>query len=285
MHQSATKQAQERYERHFLQSLMARWSRRGLYGGRSLLQLGCGDGEMLAHFWESGFDVTGMDNRQECLRVAKERMASRAEWHLGNYTHTPFDDNEFDYVAVLHVLEDTGQIEQEAILKEALRLATRGVLIAVHNPWSLAHWNLKNGMNIFQLWRMLRRLQLQASFTWGAALHGPKWTWANTWKWPWHWNLFSKSKPAKCGPSAQPAPMFELINQGYVYSLLGATLFVRVDLGRGHAVTPLLLRTRERVQATVQTAPAQSISAQSVGMQATATQTHPRARSEREREL
>ncbi|MFI3272205.1 MAG: class I SAM-dependent methyltransferase [Pseudomonadota bacterium] len=240
--------AQSHYERHFLQSLMARWPRRG----RSLVQFGCGHGEILEHFWESGFDVTGVDTEHEHLEAAKERMGHRAEWHMGKYSHTPFDDNEFDYVAVFHVLEKEKLADQEAILKEALRLATRGVLIVVDNPWSLAHWNANNAVNIVQLWRCLRRLQSPnfglGFMTWGAALHGPKWTWSCPWQWPWHWDMFHKNQRAV--KQRKTSPVFSLLNQGYTYSIFGASLFVCLDLGRSHGVTPLLLRTHERARAT-----------------------------------
>ncbi len=244
--------AQSHYERHFLQSLMARWPRRG----RSLVQFGCNDANMLEYFWESGFDVTGVETEHRVLEVAKERMGQRADWHLGPYDHTPFEDKEFDYVVVFHILEMSRQAKQEAIMKEAVRLSTRGVLIVVDNSWSLAHWNaggnvhekarenMHAAMNIFQLWRVLRRVQAAHSgrglITWGTALHGPRWTWSNTWTWPWHWSFLSGRQGVKA------KPIFDLINQGYTYSPFGASLFLCLDLGRGRAITPLLLRTHER---------------------------------------
>ncbi len=243
-HTTRVRTAQSHYERHFLQSLMARWPRRG----RSLVQFGCGHGEILEYFWESGFDVTGVDTEHEHLKAGKERMGHRAEWHLGNYSHTPFDDNEFDYVAVFHVLEKEKLEDQEAILKEAVRLATRGVLVIVDNPWSLAHWNANNAVNIVQLWRRMRRLHPSGLITWGAALHGPKWTWSCPWQWPWHWDMFHKSQCK--GKQRKKFPVFSLVNQGYSYSIFGASLFACLDLGRTHGVTPLLLRTHERARAT-----------------------------------
>lgn len=232
--------AQHHYECHFLQSLMARWPRRG----RALVQFGCDDGVVLEHFWESGFDVTGVDTEHERLEAAKERMGHRADWHLGAYEATPFDDNEFDYVAVYHALEGKRRAEQEAVVKEALRLATRGVLVAVDNPWSLAHWNAKEAVHVVTLWRMVRRLAPSVRITWGSALHGPKWTWDNTWTWPWHWSLFSQDKTKTIR-----RPLFEVLHRGHRYSPLGASLFMCLDLGRGQAVTPLLLRTREHARA------------------------------------
>lgn len=262
--------AQSHYERHFLQALISRWPRRG----RSLVQFGCGHGDMLEYFWESGFDVTGIDTEHENLETAKERMGQRADWHMGKLSHTPFDDNEFDYVAVVHVLEEKGEAEQEAILKEALRLATRGVLVVVDNPWSLAHWNAKEAMNIVQLWRMVRRLQPLAPISWGAALHGPKWTWSCSWKWPWHWSLFNTAQYK--GRGKQKTPLFEMANRGYRYSLFGASLFMRIDLGRDHAVTPLLLRTHERARATTVQAYPPTVLGHEKGQQiSTFTDEHP----------
>lgn len=231
------------YERAFLQSLVAKWPCRG----RSLLEIGCGHGAMLELFWESGFDVTGFDNRQDLLQKAQERMGSRADWSFGQYDYVPFEDKSFDYVALLHVLsasppEPPSQLafdkaKCEAIIKEALRLASRGLLVAVENPWSIAHCNKKSAIHLprlfYTVWRCLRELDMDARLSFGSVLHGPRWTWA----------------PQRKGR------LYEMLNSGTLYSPLGATLFLRIDMGVDRAVTPLLLRTTERVRAPMEAYP------------------------------
>ncbi len=238
-----TTESNTQYEQAFLQALVATWPRRG----RSLLEIGCGHGAMLDHFWESGFDVTGFDNRQDLLQKAQERMGSRADWSFGQYDYVPFEDKSFDYVALLHVLSASSptlspqlvldKAKRKAIIKEALRLASRGVLIAVENPWSIAHCNKKTAIHLphllYTVWRCLREQDMDARLSFGSVLHGPRWTWA----------------------PQRKRRLYEMLNNGSLYSPFGATLFLRIDMGVDRAVTPLLLRTTERVRTPMEAYP------------------------------
>lgn len=114
-----------------LQHFMAPWARRQ----QRLLEIGCGPGRFLQFFWESGFDVTGLDASPAMLELARERMGGKADLHLGLAEHLPFEDKEFDVVALLTLLEfcsDPGQV-----LAEALRVARKAILITFLNKQSL----------------------------------------------------------------------------------------------------------------------------------------------------
>ena len=124
-------------EKLLLTQLMSPWPRRG----SSMLELGCGAGHFLELFWDSGFDVTGLDNSQPMLDAARKRMGHRAALELGNAEYLPFEDGAFDYVVLVTALECMD--EPEIVLEEAFRVASKGVLVAFLNSWSL-HWAEKN---------------------------------------------------------------------------------------------------------------------------------------------
>lgn len=118
-------------ELHLVDMALADWPRRN----QKLLDIGCGLGLFLEEFWRAGFDVTGQDKSPAMLEAARRRLGSRADFHLGHAEHLPFDDNEFDYAALVTVLEfcpDPG-----AVIREAARVAKKGLLVAALNRWSL----------------------------------------------------------------------------------------------------------------------------------------------------
>lgn len=216
-----------RQERRLLQHLVSGWPRRG----HSLLDVGCGPGIFLEHFWESGFDVTGFDASPDMLAAARARLGPRADFHLGSADHLPFEDNAFDFVALLNVLEFVD--DAPAVLEEAFRVAARGVLIAVLNRWSpyylshglpmpgsksrlrRAHW-----WSLPEILRLVWRTRSGCSVTWRTVLHGPSWSW-------------------------REGTLATLCNRGIVLNPFGAYLALRVDTGRGVPMTPLLLTNRK----------------------------------------
>lgn len=86
-------------------------------------------------FWESGFDVTGLDASPAMLELARERMGVRAELQVGNAEHLPFDDKEFDVVALLTLVEFCGNPGR--VIDEALRVARKALLVTFLNKHSL----------------------------------------------------------------------------------------------------------------------------------------------------
>ena len=119
-----------RREQGLVADMVSAWPRRG----RSLLEVGCGTGIFLDLFYGGGFDVTGLDISQPMLDLARARTGQHATLRLGSAEHLPFDNDEFDYVAMITALEFMGN--PEAALAEAFRVAMRGVLVVFLNSWS-----------------------------------------------------------------------------------------------------------------------------------------------------
>ena len=118
-------------EKRLLQHFMAPWSRRQ----QKLLEIGCGPGRFLQFFWESGFDVSGLDASPAMLELARERLGHRADLHLGQAEHLPFRDKEFDVVALLTLLEFCS--DPDRVISEAVRVARKAILITFLNRHSL----------------------------------------------------------------------------------------------------------------------------------------------------
>lgn len=120
-----------RREYRLFQRLVSGWPRRG----SSLLGVGCAPGVFLEMLWEYGFDVTGMDSSQEGIDMAREHLHHRADFRIGQPDYLPFEDESMDYVGIVSVLEYVP--DPRAVLAEALRVASRGVVIGFMNRWSL----------------------------------------------------------------------------------------------------------------------------------------------------
>ncbi len=117
-----------------LDKLVSRWPRRR----QRVLEVACGHGLLLEHFWKLGFDVTGVALTQAYLEEARARLGRRADIQLAAPACLPYDDNEFDYVLALTLLErlQTREAVREA-LEEAVRVARKGVLVSFPNSFSL----------------------------------------------------------------------------------------------------------------------------------------------------
>lgn len=118
-------------EYRLISYLISSWPRRG----KKLLEIGCGPAIFLERFWDAGFAVTGLDSSPAMLEAARARIGCRADLHLGQADHLPFDDNQFDYAALLTVLEFCE--DPELALSEASRVASKGLLITHLNRASL----------------------------------------------------------------------------------------------------------------------------------------------------
>ncbi|PTN31680.1 class I SAM-dependent methyltransferase [Desulfonatronum sp. SC1] len=173
-------------EKRLLQHFMAPWTRRQ----QKLLEVGCGPGRFLQFFWESGFDVSGLDASPAMLELARERLGNRAELHLGQAEHLPFRDKEFDVVALLTLLEFCP--DPEPVLQEALRVARKAVLVTFLNKHSLYALARRSGLrrkkngflrNVrwFSWWEISALLRKQAGprpMISQSVLIGPQRTWS-----------------------------------------------------------------------------------------------------------
>lgn len=180
-----------RREIRLIEHMTSGWPRRG----QRLLEIGCGTGIFLGVLHQAGFDVAGIDAAPAMLAAARDRLGARADLHLGDAAHLPFDDNEFDYAVILTVLEFCPA--PGAVLSEAARVARKGLLIGFLNRLSL-HWlcsqalpPVRSGSLLgkaawFSPWRMRRLIQESLGSrdcVCRSVLFGPMATWRDATPW------------------------------------------------------------------------------------------------------
>jgi SAM-dependent methyltransferase len=100
-----------------------------------VLEVGCGTGIFLEWFRSMGHMVAGLDPSGESLELAGERLGHRVRLTQGFAENLPYEDNEFDTVALITTLEFVD--EPYAALREAFRVARRNVLLGALNRFSI----------------------------------------------------------------------------------------------------------------------------------------------------
>jgi SAM-dependent methyltransferase len=111
--------------------------------GERVLEIGCGTGADLLQFAKHGAVATGIDITSEHLKLARERVGSRAQVLYADATNIPFKAASFDYVyshGVLHHID-----RPRLVVEEIFRLLRPGGRFNVHvyAYWSFAHLNYR----------------------------------------------------------------------------------------------------------------------------------------------
>lgn len=190
-------------ERELIRRLVSAWPRRK----STLLEVGCGTGIFLETFYDAGFDVTGVDPSPAMLKIARRRMGQKAFLQLGHAERLCFDDKEFDYVALLNVLEFCD--DPVSAVAEAARTARKGILVGWLNRRSLYYLldkkNAREGMLRDAKWFSAREVKALLQEAVGpkpivgwSVLPGPMSTWQEKGLWkalnrptlPLNWGAF-----------------------------------------------------------------------------------------------
>ena len=156
-----------------LDDLLSGWRRRG----SSLLHIGLNGGLSPECFWEAGFDVTVIDRSQERIASYREQTGPKLEYVCGCPDFLPFSDGEFDYAVLAYqrlkrrkAVGLGAGLSGDGIpaeLAEALRVASRGVIILEWNSVSLSgvpslvqegeSYPFECGVRPWELWALLGR--------------------------------------------------------------------------------------------------------------------------------
>ncbi len=114
------------------------------YEGESLLETGCGSGELSAYMAKNKRNVSVCDFSVKILNQTVERFKLSNLELKGAYVvditkQFPFKDNEFDVVWSSGVLEHWRDGEMLDVLKESVRVSRRCVISLIPNNKSLAY--------------------------------------------------------------------------------------------------------------------------------------------------
>jgi len=103
--------------------------------GQSVLDVGCGTGHNLAFFKELGLKATGIDVSKPMLNFAAKKLGSDVELYQGQAEELPFDNDSFDIVTLITVLEFIP--DPTNVLREAARVARGQIYLGILNKTSL----------------------------------------------------------------------------------------------------------------------------------------------------
>jgi len=164
----------EQYEKLFPQAGLGvyggfEWNRVGfasqLATGNSVLDVGVGNGALLAMLWRSGRfkRVCGIDIR----RMTKLRLTTPAEFRLMNVTDLEFADGEFDTILCMEVIEHLPVDQVDPALAQLRRVARQRLIMTVpyNEPYPLFHQKSPGGHKQSFDMSKLRRLFPSASLT------------------------------------------------------------------------------------------------------------------------
>src|SRR4029077_7623960 len=104
--------------------------------GQRVLDVGCGNGDLLARLQARGWDAVGIDLDEKAVREAKSRGLDA---RVGQLADQHFPDASFDAITVSHVIEHTA--EPGLVLKECARILRPGgrLVVLTPNPRSWGH--------------------------------------------------------------------------------------------------------------------------------------------------
>ncbi len=169
---------------HLTKEMLSPWPRRG----HNMLAMGFGHWKSLEMLWESGFDVSAIAASQEQMELAKQSLHQKVDLYFNSFDHLPFDDNSFDYVILRPPPREEAYPLLQDMLKEAARLATKGILLQFWNKFSLLKlMSIRQSLPYFlerSLWsswhdarKIMRKIAPKGAISTGSTLLGPPSTW------------------------------------------------------------------------------------------------------------
>ncbi len=236
---------------HLSKKMFSHWPRRG----STFLQIHAMHWKKLELLWESGFDVSALVPAETFMLHAPTNICHSIDVHILRakaLDTIPFADKSFDYVALnlapIHTESDSdAAVHTEkitpvsfpplhAMLSEALRVSSKGVIVQCLNPFSMAGLQykcLKKSLPPFLAqaswfaWRdvcnTLQTLTQNGTMYTSSILLGP----VNTWK---------------------PVLTAEKINATIIRGAMGALMQVRLNHAEGLPLTSTPLRVGQALQ-------------------------------------
>ena len=141
------------------------FSQANLSAGMSVLDVGCGRGEILVQAAQFGARAVGFDYAVAALDIAGEAISTRPDAdriliHLANAQHLPYLDSSFDRAFMLDVVEHLLPAELHQALVEIRRVLRPGGQLIIHTMPNT--WYYRFGYPVFRFTQRLRGRRLPA---------------------------------------------------------------------------------------------------------------------------
>lgn len=124
------------FERIFHNTRLKFWLSVVEYKNKKILDIGCNTGILLIPLLEKGYNVVGIDNSLEDIKIARKSLRKKnlpeSTVKVADAQKIPFKTNFFDVIILSDVLEHV--IDVECSAKEALRVAKKGGIILASVP-------------------------------------------------------------------------------------------------------------------------------------------------------
>ena len=92
--------------------------------GRAL-DLGCGNGKTVSTLIDEGFEVTGIDFSSVAVEQCRKNFPD-SRFEVASACNLPFEDDSFDYITAVHVLEHLNDEELSKAVDEIYRVLKKG---------------------------------------------------------------------------------------------------------------------------------------------------------------
>ncbi len=89
--------------------------------GMLVLDVGCGTGIHLERYLKAGCQVFGIDLSPSMIQVARNRLGTSANLHVGDASNMPYPDHKFDLIIMSTVLHEMPPAVRSVVLNESLR--------------------------------------------------------------------------------------------------------------------------------------------------------------------
>ena len=96
-------------------------------GGKRVLEVGCGPGSLSAYFADSGFECCLLDKSEKVIDIAQKLFSNinlDAEFYVGDVNDLPFEDETFDLITSIGLLEHFDNIRKP--IEEQVRVLSPG---------------------------------------------------------------------------------------------------------------------------------------------------------------
>jgi ubiquinone/menaquinone biosynthesis C-methylase UbiE len=161
----------------------------GRFRGRSLVDVGCGDGHYSLQYWDSAqpHSLTGVDAAERAVELANQRKGQRqVSFRSGDSHNLPFPNDSFDVAllqAMLHHDDDPLQT-----IREAFRVAPE---VVIHEPngcnlglkiiEKLSHYHREHAEKSYTHWQLRKWIEqaggemVSCTFTGFVPMFCPDW--------------------------------------------------------------------------------------------------------------